>query len=310
MGAIAAFSIRSARKEDTLPWVRMRVALWPDYDETWHRDEADKYFAGLLRMPLEVLIAVDDSGRAIGFVELSIRPYAEGCMTERVAYLEGWYVDPQVQRRGVGRALIDAAEHWARRQGCTEFGSDAVLDNLASAAAHAALGFEETVQVRCFRKALGDTAAAATSAADIEIREAAPDDIAKLRDEVRRGLMAFNVSNVGPDNFQELAIAARDRSGRVVGGLYGNTAWRWLFVDLLWVDAACRQQGLGGRLLHAAESAAQARGCTHAYLDTFDFQARPFYERAGYVVFGTQEGYPPGHRKFYLAKALPAASSS
>ena len=116
--------------------------------------------------------------------------------------------------------------------------------------------------------------------------------------------MAFNVEHAGPANYQELAFTARDASGGLVGGLYGNTAWRWLFVDLLWVDTPFRRQGLGRRLLRAAEAAARARGCTRAYLDTFDFQARPFYEREGYVVFGTQDGYPPGHRKFYLAKAL------
>ena len=138
----------------------------------------------------------------------------------------------------------------------------------------------------------------------VDIVEAAPERIASLRDEIKRGLMAFNVAHVGPDNYQELAIAARDASGRLAGGVYGNTAWRWLFVDLLWVDEPFRRQGLGRRLLRAAESTARVRGCTHAYLDTFDFQARPFYEREGYVHFGTQEDYPPGHRRFYLGKVL------
>ena len=140
----------------------------------------------------------------------------------------------------------------------------------------------------------------------IEVVEASPEGIQTLRDEIKRGLMEFNVEHAGPDSYQELALAARDASGQLVGGLYGNTAWRWLFVDLLWVDTPFRRQGLGRRLLRAAEAAARARGCTRAYLDTFDFQARPFYEREGYVVYGTQDDYPPGHRKFYLAKALAA----
>jgi aminoglycoside 6'-N-acetyltransferase I len=298
------FHIRSASKEDAAAWVRMRDALWPDCASVWHAAEVENYFAGQLRMPLEVLIAVDESGRAIGFAELSIRPYAEGCMTERVAYLEGWYVEPDQRRRGVGRALVEAAERWAERQGCTEFGSDAVLANTDSASAHAALGFEETEQIRCFRKTVRQTSRDSIEMSGVEIREAAPNDVSKLRDEIRRGLMAFNVEHAGPDHHQELALSARDESGRLAGGLYGNTAWRWLFVDLLWVDASFRRKGLGRRLLRAAEDVARARGCTHAYLDTFDFQARPFYEREGYVLFGTQEGYPPGHRKFYLGKAL------
>ncbi len=105
-------------------------------------------------MPLEVLLAADESGHVVGFAELSIRNYAEDCVTDRVAYLEGWYVVPDWRRRGVGKALVVAAETWARSQGCTEFGSDALIDNETSAAAHRALGFEETVQIRCFRKQL------------------------------------------------------------------------------------------------------------------------------------------------------------
>jgi aminoglycoside 6'-N-acetyltransferase I len=73
-----------------------------------------------------------------------------------VAFLEGWYVVPDARRRGVGRALIEAAEQWALDQGCTEFGSDALIDNRVSAAAHEALGFEEVVQIRCFRKDLSE----------------------------------------------------------------------------------------------------------------------------------------------------------
>ena len=131
----------------------MREALWPDETGS-HAQEIQDFLAGRLHMPLEVLLAVDDTGTALGFVELSIRPYAEDCVTERVAYLEGWYVVPDARRRGIGTALVRAAEAWGRAQGCTEFGSDALLDNHVSAAAHHALGFEETVQIRCFKKNL------------------------------------------------------------------------------------------------------------------------------------------------------------
>jgi len=131
----------------------MRRALWPDPEDS-HAEEIEAFFAGMLQNPLGVLVAVDGGGAIVGFVELSIRNYAEHCVTDRVAYLEGWYVDEHARRQGIGRALVTAAEAWGRAQGCTEFGSDAVIDNEVSAAAHRALGFDETEQIRCFRKTL------------------------------------------------------------------------------------------------------------------------------------------------------------
>ena len=146
--------VRPAAKEDADAWTRMRVALWPEDTYEGHAREVERYFDGALRMPLEVLLAVDDAGTAVGFAELNIRAYAEDCDTDRVAYLEGWYVVPDMRRHSVGRALVAAAEDWAIGQGCTEFGSDALLTNTTSAAAHLALGFTETVQLRCFKKML------------------------------------------------------------------------------------------------------------------------------------------------------------
>jgi aminoglycoside 6'-N-acetyltransferase I len=146
--------VRTASPEDAAGWLTMREDLWPDESGS-HAPEIQRFFGGELSNPLEVLIALDENGRRVGFAELSIRSYAEGCDTDRVAFLEGWYVAPKARRRGVGRALMDATEQWARRQGCTELGSDALIDNELSAVAHRKLGFEEVAQIRCFRKELG-----------------------------------------------------------------------------------------------------------------------------------------------------------
>lgn len=132
----------------------MRCALWPEGPAAEHAREIERFFAGESHEPLAVLLAFDAAGAALGFVELSIRNVAESCETDRVAYLEGWYVEPDVRRRGIGRALVRAAEDWGRTQGCTEFASDTEIENAASAAAHTALGFEEVDRVRCFRKRL------------------------------------------------------------------------------------------------------------------------------------------------------------
>jgi aminoglycoside 6'-N-acetyltransferase I len=147
-------SVRPATERDDATWLELRRALWPEYDVPYHESEIARFFAGELKMPLAVLIAEDSAGSALGFVELSIRPYAEGCVTDRVAFLEGWYVIPQARHRGVGRKLVDASEEWARGQACSEFASDALADNVASARAHRALGFEEVAIIRCFRKSL------------------------------------------------------------------------------------------------------------------------------------------------------------
>jgi aminoglycoside 6'-N-acetyltransferase I len=155
MNATDAIRVRPATRADSAAWVEMRAALWPSETEpNEHADEIAQFFAGTLREPAAVLIAVNGADTPLGFAELSIRTYAEDCETDHVAYLEGWYVKDTARRRGVGRALVEAAERWGREQGCSEFASDALLDNEVSAAAHRALGFTQTVELRCFRKDL------------------------------------------------------------------------------------------------------------------------------------------------------------
>jgi aminoglycoside 6'-N-acetyltransferase I len=145
--------IRPVHQSDAADWARMREALWPS-EPSEHAEEIALFFEGDRRNPAEVLLAIDDSGRAIGFAEVSIRPYAEGCFSGRVAYLEGWFVEEDRRRNGVGAALVAAVEEWGRAQGCSELGSDTEIHNVDSAAAHRALGFSEVERIVCFRKAL------------------------------------------------------------------------------------------------------------------------------------------------------------
>src|SRR3712207_3354391 len=110
-------SVRPVHVGDADVWCELRVALWPEGGADEHAAEIAEFLSGRRRMPLEVLLAEDEEGRPLGFAELSIRTYAEGCATDRVAFLEGWYVVPDARRQGVGRALVDAAEAWGRAQG-------------------------------------------------------------------------------------------------------------------------------------------------------------------------------------------------
>ncbi|MEK0085918.1 GNAT family N-acetyltransferase [Benzoatithermus flavus] len=140
----------------------------------------------------------------------------------------------------------------------------------------------------------------------LEVTEApAPADVETLL----RGLVAFNEPFLGRPDFRQLAVLAR-REGDLVGGLIGETGRGFLFVDLFWLDAGWRRQGLGSRLLAAAEAEAVARGCHSAWLDTYDFQARPFYERHGFELFGELTGFPNGHRRYFLVKRLAGAAGS
>jgi aminoglycoside 6'-N-acetyltransferase I len=102
----------------------------------------------------EVFVAERAEGGLCGFVETSVRPWADGCSHRPVGYVEGWYVDHDTRRQGIGRALIKAAESWARGKGCREMASDAELWNTLSHQAHTALGYEETARLVLFRKDL------------------------------------------------------------------------------------------------------------------------------------------------------------
>jgi GNAT superfamily N-acetyltransferase len=124
-------------------------------------------------------------------------------------------------------------------------------------------------------------------------------------DVVREGLLAFNVEHIKRQpQSASLNLFLRNPSGQVIGGLLGGWRWGWLYIDKLWIQAEYRKLGGGSRLLKVAEAEAIAAGCTDAVVDTFSFQARGFYERHGYEVYATLEGFPPGHRQLFFRKKL------
>jgi GNAT superfamily N-acetyltransferase len=119
-------------------------------------------------------------------------------------------------------------------------------------------------------------------------------------------LLAFNnAESHHPYDARSLVLAVMDpETNAVLGGLWGSTSYGWLHVDMLILPESFRHQGIGTELMRQAEAEAIARGCRGAYLDTFSFQARGFYERLGYTVFGTLPDHPPGHSRYFLAKRL------
>lgn len=117
-------------------------------------------------------------------------------------------------------------------------------------------------------------------------------------------LTHFNAQRVPPDGKRALYVTARDENWELLGGLTAYTHWNWLYISQIWVDEPLRGKGIGQQLVTAAEEEALKRGCRHAHLNTYDFQARGFYEKLGYTVFGILDDYPPGHQRLFLKKDL------
>lgn len=130
----------------------MRSALWPETADEDHRKEMSMMLSEPDRFT--VFVCEDAQGSLVGFTEVSLRVWAEGCRSSPVGYLEGWYVAPHAREKGVGTDLIAASEDWARSRGCTEMASDTELGNAASEAAHQKLGYEVACTMVAFRKAL------------------------------------------------------------------------------------------------------------------------------------------------------------
>jgi len=144
--------IRSLQPNDTVEWLRLRHALWPDQTPAQNEQEMSDILANFAQIP--VFVAERPDGGLCGLMEVAIHDKAPGCMTTKIGYLEAWYVDPEWRRQGVGRQLVAAAEGWAIAQGCTEMASDTDAGYPLSPTAHDRLGYQEVGREIFFRKGL------------------------------------------------------------------------------------------------------------------------------------------------------------
>jgi GNAT superfamily N-acetyltransferase len=118
------------------------------------------------------------------------------------------------------------------------------------------------------------------------------------------GVDYYNIAATGLPDYFPVNFVLRGEQGDVLGGVLGELWGGWLQITYMWVAKPLRGAGHGQRLIENAEAYARFRGAVEATVETHSFQARPFYERPGYEVFGMLDGYPPGHAKFFLKKAL------
>jgi aminoglycoside 6'-N-acetyltransferase I len=151
MAKMCAITIRRLRSSDRGRWLELRHRLWPHASRARLREEVAYLLA---RRDFVAFVAVEPAGELVGFIEATLHADAPGCRTHPVAYLEGWYVEPDYRRQGTGRELVRRAERWAVERGCREIASDALVENSVSRTAHRALGYSEVELLAHFRRTL------------------------------------------------------------------------------------------------------------------------------------------------------------
>lgn len=146
------FRVRKLEEDDIGGWFRLRQHLWDEMSDEENRSEMSGIYENFDTQL--VLVAETTGGNLIGFLEASIRPFVEDCHSENVGYLEGWWIEPEYRRSGIGKQLVVTAEAWARNKGCMEMASDSEIGNDVSLEAHLRLGYEETSRLVHLRKDL------------------------------------------------------------------------------------------------------------------------------------------------------------
>jgi aminoglycoside 6'-N-acetyltransferase I len=150
-------TIRRAQPADAAVLAGFRHDLWPRKSVEDHLALLAGWIAGEGEgvLPLLILVAEKEGGEVLGYLEVSLRSFADGCdRSKPVGYLEAWYVASEHRRKGVGAALARRGEEWARSQGCSEMASDTWIDHETAQEAHAALGYEVVDRCVHYRKAL------------------------------------------------------------------------------------------------------------------------------------------------------------
>ncbi|MFL0248040.1 GNAT family N-acetyltransferase [Candidatus Clostridium stratigraminis] len=121
-------------------------------------------------------------------------------------------------------------------------------------------------------------------------------------------IVEYNLSKVPPKQvvtFLWINRVIEDTNGEIIAGILSKIyCWNCLYIDSLWVKEEYRKDGLGTKLIREIEKIAKEKGCYLIHLDTFDFQAKDFYIKHGYEIFGVLEECPQGHKRYFMKKRI------
>lgn len=329
------FAIESCTSPSHPGWLALRRALWPHCTDGEHYAEMAAFCAEPARYAQ--FLARDAEGGAAGFAEASLRrDFVNGTQSAPVGFLEGLYVAPASRGRGAARALVQAAEAWARGAGCREMALDAAIDGEAAHATYRALGYAETERAVFFAKPLSGEAREAPGAHSVAFRRATPADaeaLAVLGTQVF--LDTYATEGVRPTVAREVlatfsptacagwlsdpraVVEVAEREGHVVGfahlvlGASHPLAPPGEPAELLrlYVQRPLAGLGLGTTLLRRAEHAALEAGAAVLWLTAWVHNARAlaFYAARGYSDCGATPYRFEGevHENRVVARRLP-----
>ena len=295
---LPAMEIRPIDKGDIEAWVEMRLLLWPRSERTELMTEVAPWARG------RTGVFVADTGDGlVGFAEVSMHERAPGCTTSPVGYLEGWWVDSDHRRIGIGRILLEAAEGWARDHGAVGFASDAHSENDVSRSAHAATGFSERKAVVRFHKTIIDEKRESVVVdvdSRVTLREIDDDNVrAVLELDVAPHQKAFVAPNAV--SLAQYAVASNAWTRAIYAG--ENPVGYVLLSDddekpryYLWrfmVDRRYQGRGFGRDAMALIHDYVRSRpGGSRLFLSYVPLRGGPelFYKSLGYVDTGTEHG--------------------
>jgi diamine N-acetyltransferase len=285
--------IRELGPEDLSAWLAMRKQLWPDETETALVADTADIHSGRLGV-----FAWEEDGEPVGFAEVSMRSVVDGARSTPVGYLEGWWVDEDHRRQGIGEALVAAGERWARRRGATEMGSDSVYGNEVGEAAHRALGFEAQGVVTQWIRPIGLPESVAVGGA-VALRPITAENVRVVAELTvaphQRGFVAPNAVSIAQASVADHAwLRAIYADETPVGLVLLNQDmekpmyYLWRFM----IDGRYQGLGLGARAMELViDQVRSLPEATHLYLSYVPLPGGPgeFYRRIGFVDTGKVE---------------------